>query len=456
MSICGIISLHLVLQTSEEGVDLRVIVRAARARPHLDSPDGLQPPRLTRLTSISGLLMVFLLGVGCERPTGTPAGTETVDLVDDDVAEHLRALGYVAWDEDADHSLSGAVVHDAAAVAPGANLYTNDEDTVLLIDAEGTLLRSWELPGRKHCEHVELLAGGRLAVLCEREALVILETDGTVALEVPGNVHHDVAELEDGSLLVPVRDEARIYRGRSVVFDSILQVSPDGTTRTFWSSHHELETLHELHDQGELDKLPEPRMLRHYLWRWMRGKAISRHDYYHLNAVEVLGETPLGQRDSRYRSGNLLISLRNADTVVILDRDTLEPVWHWGEGTLELPHDPIWLQEGRLLVFDNGTRRGYSRVLEVDPRTDEIAWRYPERDIHSLFSEWRGSSQRLVGGNTLICESERGHVLEVTPGGQIVWEFWNPELGEKGRRRIYRFTRLPPDAVTPLLASTAR
>jgi len=403
-----------------------------------------------------GVHMAAVLMIGCGKPAEAPVDQGTVSLIDEDVSEHLRALGYVAWDEAADPSLSGAVVHDAAAMAPGANLYTNDEDKVFLIDAEGALLRRWELPGRTHCEHAELLTNGRLAVLCEREALVILEADGTVALEVPGNVHHDVAELEDGSLLVPVRDKARFYRGRLVVFDSILQVSPDGATRTFWSSYDVLETLRGLHGQGELDSLPSLRILAHYLRRWMRGMAISHHDYYHLNAVGVLGETPLGQRDSRFRSGNLLISLRNADTMVILDRDTLEPVWHWGEGTLELPHDPTWLQEGRLLVFDNGTRRGYSRVLEVDPRTDEIAWRYPERDIHSLFSEWRGSSQRLAGGNTLVCESERGHVLEVAPGGQIVWEFWNPELGEKGRKRIYRFTRLPPDAVTPLLSSTAR
>ena len=151
-----------------------------------------------------------------------------------------------------------------------------------------------------------------------------------------------------------------------------------------------------------------------------------------------------------------MISLRNADTIVILDRDSLAPVWHWGEGDLELPHDPTWLPDGRLLVFYNGSRRGYSRVLEVEPQTGEVAWRYPDGDTGSLFSEWRGSSQRLPGGNTLVCESERGHVLEVTPGGQVVWEFWNPELGEKGRKRIYRFTRLPPDKVASLLAARSR
>ena len=416
-------------------------------------PIHLKPTRICILARCVGLLLAVASILGCKGPVEAPADPGTAGLIDEDVSEHLRALGYVAWDEDADPSLSGAVVHDAAAVTPGANLYTDDEDTVLLIDVEGTLLRSWELPGKTHCEHAELLSSGNLAVLCERQALVILEPEGTVVLEVAGNMHHDVAELEDGSLLVPVRDAARRYRGRSVVFDSLLQILPDGSTRRFWSTYDELETLRGLHSRGELDALPSPRILVHYLWRWVRGRAINEHDYYHLNAVGVLGKTSLGQRDRRFRSGNLLISLRNADTIAILDRDTLETVWHWGEGVLELPHDPAWLSEGHLLVFDNGTRRGHSRVLEVDPRNGEVVWHYPEEDSHSLLSEWRGSSQRLPGGNTLICESERGHVLEVTPEGEVVWEFWNPELGDEGRKRIYRFTRLSPESAKRLLDS---
>jgi hypothetical protein len=400
--------------------------------------------------------LIAAIAAGCTGPGEVPPESGTDGLIEKDVSEHLRALGYVAWDEDADQSLSGTILHDASAIEPGANLYTNDEDAVLLIDAEGDVLRRWDLPGRKHCEHAELLSSGRIAVLCEREALVILEPNGAIVLEVPGNVHHDVAELGDGSLLVPVRDEPRVYRGRSVVFDSILRIFPDGSTRPAWSTFEELETLQGLHAHGELDVWPSPRLLAHYLWRWLRGEAINDHDYYHLNAVAVLGETPIGQGDPRFGSGNLLISLRNADTLVILDSDTLEPVWHWGQGDLELPHDPSWLPHGRLLVFDNGTRRGYSRVLEIDPRSGDIDWQYPEQDERSLFSEWRGSSQRLAGGNTLICESERGHVLEVTPGGEVVWEFWNPELGGEGRKRIYRFTRLTPERTALLLETTPR
>ena len=65
----------------------------------------------------------------------------------------------------------------------------------------------------------------------------------------------------------------------------------------------------------------------------------------------------------------------------------------------------------------------------------------------------RGAAQRLPNGNTLITESERGRVFEVTPQKEIVWEFWNPEIVKGARKRIYRLTRLAPAAVETLLAS---
>jgi hypothetical protein len=118
---------------------------------------------------------------------------------------------------------------------------------------------------------------------------------------------------------------------------------------------------------------------------------------------------------------------------------------------LELPHMPTMLANGNILVFDNGKRRGASRILEMDPPSGEVRWRYEGKPPASFFSAWRGSNQRLPNGNTLICESERGRAFEVMPDGTVVWEFWNPEMREGKRKRIYRLSRLPPSRVEPLL-----
>jgi hypothetical protein len=35
----------------------------------------------------------------------------------------------------------------------------------------------------------------------------------------------------------------------------------------------------------------------------------------------------------------------------------------------------------------------------------------------------------LWSGNTLICEGQWGRIFEVTPGGDIVWEYVSPFMG---------------------------
>jgi hypothetical protein len=55
-----------------------------------------------------------------------------------------------------------------------------------------------------------------------------------------------------------------------------------------------------------------------------------------------------------------------------------------------------------------------------------------------------GGNQRLANGNTLITESDKGHVFEITKEGKVVWEFYNPNIKseDKERESIYRMTRI--------------
>jgi hypothetical protein len=403
------------------------------------------------------LLALLLLLSGCpgasEHESSSRGATPAPPLAGD-VSEHLRQLGYEAWDEDADRGVSGVVWHAREKAAPGLNLFTNDVDAVLLMDAEGAVVRRWGISGGRHCEHVELIEGPRLAVVCEALGLVVLEPDGSVAWKLPAMVHHDVAQRPDGSLLVAIRDEPRFHRGRSVEFDALLEVSPEGVARKVWAGADAFEALRARHGETELDEWARPLDIARYAYRRLRGRRIRPVQYYHLNSVEVLGETPLGRTDPRFRSGNVLLGLRNANTAAILDGSTWEPLWHWGEQDLDLPHMPTLLPSGHLLVFDNGTRRGWSRVVELDPVEERIVWQYPEEPRTGFFSEWRGSSQRLPNGNTLICLSEQGRVVEVDSEGGLVWEFWNPDIGDKGRKRIYRVERLPPATAEVLLRAS--
>ena len=98
------------------------------------------------------------------------------------------------------------------------------------------------------------------------------------------------------------------------------------------------------------------------------------------------------------------------------------------------------------MIFDNGRERPYTRVIELNPVTEKIEWEYKGDPPQSFYSISRGGNQKLLNGNYLITESDKGHVFEVTRDGEIVWEFFNPDvtaIGEENKRAaIYRMMRI--------------
>jgi hypothetical protein len=114
------------------------------------------------------------------------------------------------------------------------------------------------------------------------------------------------------------------------------------------------------------------------------------------------------------------------------------------------------LENGHILLFDNGVNRRYSRVMELDPLTEAIVWQYQTDPKRNFFSDTRGSAQRLPNGNTLICESNKGRVFQVTEEGEIVWEWLNPRVdavyrGRPHRETVYRMHYYAAETVDPLL-----
>ena len=53
-------------------------------------------------------------------------------------------------------------------------------------------------------------------------------------------------------------------------------------------------------------------------------------------------------------------------------------------------------------------------------------WSFHGVSPNSLYSPYISGAQRLPNGNTLVCSGAHGHMFEVTPEGDIVWEYINP------------------------------
>ncbi len=154
-------------------------------------------------------------------------------------------------------------------------------------------------------------------------------------------------------------------------------------------------------------------------------------------------------------------------------------------------HDVRWIPAGwpgtgNLTVFNNGMDkrgRGWSSVDEIAPPLaadgryplapgvawgpSELVWSYAAPERGSFYAPFISGAQRLANGNTFVCSGPEGRLFEVTPAGQIVWEYANPFSGgvrnvdgsppQPGLRKapyaVFRATRIPADH--PALAGRA-
>ena len=126
-----------------------------------------------------------------------------------------------------------------------------------------------------------------------------------------------------------------------------------------------------------------------------------------------------------------MVSYRQTSTIGIVDKDSGGFRWKWGPGEISHQRYPTMLDNGRVLLFDNGSHRQgepvpCSRVIELDPVNNQIEWEYKGDPPLSFFSPVISSAQRLPNGNTLICEGCTGRLFEVTRSKGIVWEYINP------------------------------
>jgi hypothetical protein len=178
-------------------------------------------------------------------------------------------------------------------------------------------------------------------------------------------------------------------------------------------------------------------------------------DALHANTVSLLDGSHAAANPA-FRAGNVLVSFLGCDTVAVVDMDREAVVWAI-TGMWRAQHQPSLLPNGNLLVFDNRGAGDKSRVIEVNPLTQAVAWQYPGDSGAELYSEWCGSAARLPNGNTLITETDNGRAIEVTPDGDIVWEFINPNQtvqdGVTLVSALFEVVRLPLDFCAGWLAT---
>jgi hypothetical protein len=410
------------------------------------------------------ITLIYLLAF----PVIAPADDKSAERPEDweRRLERLRALPYLDLAETniEDGERSGVVFHNPERAFDGYNLYVSRIlGEAALLAMEGRVVHSWTCAPNKSrgsFHHVVMLEDGSLLVIMEYKQIHRIDWDSNLIWQTNLRAHHDVAPLPDGSLYVISRSLKK-HRDYLIWFANLVHLDDRGLQLDSWSSYDHLEELVEVLDTSsfldtvldsiEAGKRPQGRVAEE-LDLGKSNARVKKLDYFHMNTVNLLPETPLGIVDSRFRAGNLLVCFRNVNQIAVLERGTFRPLWAWGEGQLEWPHHPTMLENGHILIFDNGVDREYSRVVELDVLDESIVWEYKADPPEDFYSAGRGSAQRLPNGNTLICESDNGRVFEVGRRGGVVWTWLNPSIRKKRREAVYRMIRLPKAPVDELLA----
>ena len=249
---------------------------------------------------------------------------------------------------------------------------------------------------------------GTVVVRMDRETREVVWTE-----ELPFHDTHDVDLLPDGSLLIAnmrqFDEAANVSNDRVLVYDREADVV-------------EWEWVVREHYPNGTDG------------GWA-AEPTRQQDWTHVNDVDRVGD------------GLYLVSLRNFDQAIVVNRSTDAVELKLGADDA---HDVLDEQHNPDLVRGDGT----VAVLVADSENDRVVeyTRRCEGDTTAVVAadpadcewertwtlagglNWPRDADRLPNGNTLVTDTLNHRVMEVTPEGRIVWEYyatWAPYDGER-------------------------
>ena len=347
------------------------------------------------------------------------------------------------------HHPNGLIYYASQHSYRGYTLITSSRGTdAYLLDMEGRVCHRWHL--EEGISYGYLLSNGHLLMRTNPPAgadarprgartavgaVIELDWDGNLVWDYRNPmVHHDFQRLPNGNTLVLVFEEipsgvaTRVKGGivdedvaEPMLGDVVHEVTPAGNIVDSWRSWEHLNV-----DEDVICFLE------------------NRYEWTHQNSLNITA------------NGDLLVSFRQTSTVGIVDRASGQFTWKWGPGEISHQHNPTYLDNGHVLIFDNGPHHvgaSFSRIVEVDPSNNELAWEYTGDPPISFYSYHISGAERLPNGNTLISEGAPGRIFEVTYNKEIVWEYINPFRSNGGggggggnaANSVFRAHRYGPD-----------
>ena len=282
---------------------------------------------------------------------------------------------------------------------------------VALIDIKGDVVHEWNMPVRPGRDAV-ILPNGNLGYNGSNKRSANLypawdiwhgghfmeaTPDGDIVWEHEDIYHHHDAQwLDNGNLLYTVAADVPIKK---------------------WDKQSDI--IREVNRKGEV------------VWEWRAWEHLKLEDW---PIHECFNDDHWPMINGVLEKDDIIyLSLRTCSGIIGIEKSTKELVFELKYPLVAQQHCPVITDKG-ILCFDNGNIRPssihHSRAIEYDINTKEVIWSYVDDMPAAFFSPYMGSVQRLWNGNTFICESAYGRLFEVTPEGDIVWEYVIPDFSE--------------------------
>lgn len=334
----------------------------------------------------------------------------------------------------------GLIASDRKKVTPGYVLFSPlTGNTTYLVDVQGKEVKRWTMPHRNG-RHSRLLPNGNLSInsidsTTARPFWFFHKYGGGIMSEVEphsGKVvrefkdplaHHDAYHYGDdsGKILYTSLEKLDLESSSKVQGGVPGSEAPDGSVYA--------DVIKEVDGDGKL------------LFEWKASEHLDM-TTFPLQSPYPREHWPLINSVTPLKDGNILCSLRSVSAVIIISRQDKSIIWHLDSKTVAQQHCASELEDGNILLFDNGAFRHhesfqYTRAIEVDRQTKQIVWSWNDPSKERFYSPFMGSTQRLAKrtatsprGNTLICESAFGRVIEIDDENNVCWEYYNPYFQE--------------------------
>ena len=294
------------------------------------------------------------------------------------------------------------------------------ENAALLISPDLKVVKIWKLDEipvndleprpkhRKFVHGVEILQAGSLIFTFDGSiSLQRIDSCGERKWAAGGKYHHAVTLDDTGETVWTLGGG-----------DSIVQVAvEDGAVlRSF--SKDDIVAKNPTIDVLDIRRLHPNDVAvnsRNTVGKWLK-------DPNHFNDVDPL-PTNIADRFEGFSAGDLLLSDRSLNLVLVLDPDTLEVKW-WRIGASQRQHDPEWLANGEIMILNNRMSRDYSEIFSIDPVTFKKTVMFDGRE-NDFYTRIRGKNQFLEDGTIVVTSPQQGRAFEVDRDGNVVFEIVN-------------------------------